>query len=212
LKEKKMTITAMMMAIAITLHPLRRREQILTMTTVTMMIPTMAVAMASHPTIRKMITISMGEGNVVQQHLDCTIQMTTSCLMTFSMMITWTSIFRRFPMSPLVNVIVIELWEGPPPGPNATLEEREAYENKRKAFTDANHRKLLSSLKSVGLDVSPQKVSSDDRTGDQYPHIRLMTLVESGPLLEGHTFAKKETVMIRIGKEANLRNIKVKVL
>ena len=99
-----------------------------------------------------------------------------------------------------------------PPGPNATKEEREAYENKQKAFTDANHCKQLSSLKSVGLDVSPQKVSSDDHTGDQHPHIRLMTLVESGPLLEGHTFAKKETVMIRIGEEANLRNIKVKVL
>jgi len=39
-----------------------------------------------------------------------------------------------------------------------------------------------------------------------------MTVVENSPLLTGHTFAEKDTMMIRIGEEENLRNIKVKVL
>ncbi len=90
--------------------------------------------------------------------------------------------------------------------------ERKSYEGKRKAFTDANRCKLLSALLSVDMDVSPQKVTLKDHTGDQYPHICLMTVVENCPLLAGHTFAERDTVMIRIGEEANLRNIKVKVL
>ncbi len=39
-----------------------------------------------------------------------------------------------------------------------------------------------------------------------------MTVVENSPLMTGHTFAKKDTMMIHIGEEANLRNIRVKVL
>ncbi len=39
-----------------------------------------------------------------------------------------------------------------------------------------------------------------------------MTVVKNCPLLAGHTFAKKETLMIHIGEEANLCNIRVKVL
>jgi hypothetical protein len=99
-----------------------------------------------------------------------------------------------------------------PPGPNSTEEERKIYEGKRKAFTDANRRKLLSALSSVDMDVLPQKIALKDHTGDQIPHIRLMTVVENCPLLACHTFAEKDTVMIRIGEEANLRNIRVKVL
>jgi hypothetical protein len=97
-------------------------------------------------------------------------------------------------------------------GPNATEEERKSYEGKRKAFTDANRRKVLSALSSVDIDVSPQKVALKDHTGDQLPHIHLMTAVEDCPLLAGHTFAERETLMIRIGEEANLHNIRVKVL
>jgi hypothetical protein len=62
------------------------------------------------------------------------------------------------------------------------------------------------------MDVSPQKVALKDHTGDPFPHIRLMTVVENCPLLAGHTFAEKETLMIHIGEEANLCNIRVKVL
>jgi hypothetical protein len=39
-----------------------------------------------------------------------------------------------------------------------------------------------------------------------------MNLVENFLLMQGHTFAETETLMIRIAKEANLRNIKVRVL
>ncbi len=99
-----------------------------------------------------------------------------------------------------------------PPGPNATEEEKKSYEGKRKAFTDANRRKLLAALSSVDMNVSPQKQVVMDHTGDQFPHIRLTNVVENSPLMTGHTFAEKDTMMIRIGEEANLRNIRVKVL
>jgi len=69
-----------------------------------------------------------------------------------------------------------------PPGPNATEEEKKSYEGKQKAFTDTN--------------------VVTDHTGDQFPHIRLMTVVENSPLMTGHTFAKKDTMMIR-GLEYN---------
>jgi hypothetical protein len=91
-------------------------------------------------------------------------------------------------------------------------EERKSYKGKRKAFTDANRRKLLSVLSSVDMDVSPQKVALKDHTGDQFPHMRLMTVVKNCPLLAAHPFTEKETLMIRIREEANLRNIRVKVL
>ena len=62
------------------------------------------------------------------------------------------------------------------------------------------------------MNVLPQKQVVTDYTGDQFPHILLMTAVENSPLMTGHTFAEKDTMMIRIGEEANLRNIRVKVL
>jgi len=39
-----------------------------------------------------------------------------------------------------------------------------------------------------------------------------MNVVENSPLMTGHTFAKKDTMMIRIGEEVNLRSIRVKVI
>jgi len=50
-------------------------------------------------------------------------------------------------------------------------------------------RKLLAALSSVDMNVSPQKQVVTDHTGDQFPHIRLMTVVENYPLMTGHTFA-----------------------
>jgi len=99
-----------------------------------------------------------------------------------------------------------------PPGPNATEEEKKSYKGKRKAFTNANRCKLLAALFSVDMHVSPQKQVVTDHTGDQFPHIRFIAVVENSPLMTGHTFAKKDTMMIRIGEEANLHNIRVKVL
>jgi hypothetical protein len=82
----------------------------------------------------------------------------------------------------------------------------------RKEFTDANRRKLLAALSSVDMNVSPQKQVLTGHTGDQFPHIRLMAVAENYPLMKGHTFSEKDTMMKRIGEEANLHNIKVKVL
>jgi len=62
------------------------------------------------------------------------------------------------------------------------------------------------------MNVSPQKQVVTDHTGDQIPHIRLMTVVENSPLMTGHTYAEKDTMMICIGEEANIHNIRVRVL
>ena len=99
-----------------------------------------------------------------------------------------------------------------PPGPNATEEEKRSYKGKRKAFTDTNCCKLLTAVSSVDMNVLPQKQVVMDHTGDQFPHIRLMNVAENSPLLPGHPFAEKDTMMLRIGEEANLCNIRVKVL
>jgi hypothetical protein len=99
-----------------------------------------------------------------------------------------------------------------PPGPNATEEEMKSYELKRKAFTDANRRKIMAAFPSVNKNVLPQKHVLTDHSGDQFPHMRLMAVVKNSRLMTGHTFAEKDKMMIRIGEEANLRNIRVKVL
>ncbi len=57
--------------------------------------------------------------------------------------------------------------------------------------------------------ASPLKnptIDCDVYSGDQCAHIRLMEIVEKRPLEVGHTFEQKETMMIRIAEEANLRN------
>jgi hypothetical protein len=48
--------------------------------------------------------------------------------------------------------------------------------------------------------------------GDQAPSIRLMMVVEAHPLVAGQTFQHKETLQIHIAEEANLCNIKVKIV
>ena len=64
----------------------------------------------------------------------------------------------------------------------------------------------------MDINVLPQKQVVTYHTGDQFPHIHLMTVVENSPLMTSHTFAEKDTMMIRIGEEVNLHNIRVKVL
>jgi hypothetical protein len=69
-----------------------------------------------------------------------------------------------------------------PPDANATEEEKKRYNLKQKVFTNANCCKLLSVLSSVDMDVLPQKQVVKDHTGDQFPHISLMIVVENSPL------------------------------
>jgi hypothetical protein len=87
------------------------------------------------------------------------------------------------------------------------------YRSKRKAYTDKKRRNLIHELSAVDVSSSPvKKAVSTEYTGDQYPHICLMEIVDRSPLLAGHTFQHKETLQIRVAEEANLRNIKIKVL
>ncbi len=121
--------------------------------------------------------------------------------------------FLTIPDEPACDRNRNQIMGGPqPPGPNATEEEKKSYEGKQQAFTGANRCKLFAALSSVDMNVSPQKQVVTDHRGDQFPHICLMTVVENSPLMTGHIFAEKDTMMIRIGEEANLCNIRVKVL
>jgi hypothetical protein len=58
----------------------------------------------------------------------------------------------------------------------------------------------------------PQQGQMISYSGDQTPSIRLMMVVEAQPLVAGQTFQHKETLQICIAEEANLRNIKVKIV
>jgi len=73
-------------------------------------------------------------------------------------------------------------------------------------------KKRLQSIKSAAASNHsslPQKLQN--YTGDQTPSIRQMVVVETKPLLVGHSFQCKEPLQIRAAEEANLRMIKVTV-
>ncbi len=62
------------------------------------------------------------------------------------------------------------------------------------------------------ITTSPQRHQMHSYFGDQTPSIRLMMVVEAHPLVAGQTFQHKETLQICIAEEANLCNIKVKIV
>ena len=101
---------------------------------------------------------------------------------------------------------------GPQLPDNATRADYRHYKAERKAYTDSARRKLMQNLSSIDMNSTPQKEHNSEYTGDQSPHIRVMSVVEHRRLMQGHTFPDKETLMIRVAEEANYRNIKVKVL
>ena len=102
---------------------------------------------------------------------------------------------------------------GPQRPDKCTKSEERFYQRERKAYTDNHRRTLMKTLAAVELNMSPQRERQIvEYTGDQYPHIRLMNFVEQNRLMPGHTFADKTTLQIRIAEEANLRNIKTRVL
>ncbi len=92
---------------------------------------------------------------------------------------------------------------------NAEIQKFKAHQ---KAYTNGHLCKLLNNFAAVSMSSSPQKAHATEYSGDQYPNIHLMQVLELYPLMTGHTFAKKETLQICIAEETNLRNIKVKVL
>jgi hypothetical protein len=58
----------------------------------------------------------------------------------------------------------------------------------------------------------PQRGQMISYSGDQTPSIRLMMVIEAHPLVASQTFQHKETLQICIAEEANLCNIKVKIV
>ena len=87
------------------------------------------------------------------------------------------------------------------------------YQSKWKAYTDKKRQNLIHKLSAVDVSTTPMKKAiTTEYTGDQYPHIHLMEIVDWCPLLAGHMFQHKETLQISVAEEANLCNIKIKVL
>jgi hypothetical protein len=97
-----------------------------------------------------------------------------------------------------------------------TLREEELaldkYQKKRKAYTDAKQLEMAKQLAEANITTLPQQGQMISYSNDQTPSIWLMMVVEAHPLVAGQTFQHKETLQIRIAEEANLRNIKVKIV
>jgi hypothetical protein len=86
------------------------------------------------------------------------------------------------------------------------------YKKKRKSYTDAKQMEMVKQLAEANITTLPQRHQTHSYIGDQTPSIRLMMVVEAHPLVAGQTFQHKETLQIRIAEEANLRNIKAKIV
>jgi hypothetical protein len=71
---------------------------------------------------------------------------------------------------------------------------------------------MAKQLVEADISTSPQQGQMISCSGDQTLSIRLMMVVEAHPLVAGQTFQHKETLQICIAEEANLRNIKVKIV
>ncbi len=79
---------------------------------------------------------------------------------------------------------------GPQRPDNPSKSDERFYKRDRKAYTDNQRRKLMKTLASVEMNMSPQKEKQmTEYTGDQYPHIRLINFVVQNRLMTGHTFA-----------------------
>jgi hypothetical protein len=86
------------------------------------------------------------------------------------------------------------------------------YQKKRKVYTDAKRLEMAKQLAEADIATLLQRGQMISYSGDQTPSIRLMMVIEAHPLVAGQTFQHKETQQIRIAEEANLCNIKVKII
>jgi len=125
--------------------------------------------------------------------------------------------FSSFP--PPAKVRRTRVLGGPQPPDTSNMsptEEGKAlarFEKERKRWLDNNRKKVAKNNQEVNISTSsPSRAQLRNYSGDQSPTIRLMMLVESQRLLPGHLFRSKETLMIRIAEEANLRHLKVTVM
>jgi len=92
------------------------------------------------------------------------------------------------------------------------MKELEKYQKIRRQYTDSRRKLLAKEIAEANLSSSPQRSQLIVYNGDQCPTIRLMMVVESHRLDRGQLFQCKETLMLRVAEEANLRNIKVSVI
>ena len=104
----------------------------------------------------------------------------------------------------------------PSHAPSVTAAEEDKVDDTIDSIdNDRKTRRLnYAKMKAANTKASPLKnptIDCDVYSGDQCAHIRLMEIVEKHPLEVGHTFEQKETMMIRIAEEANLRNIKTSI-
>jgi hypothetical protein len=86
------------------------------------------------------------------------------------------------------------------------------YKKKRKLNTDAKRMEMAKQLAEADITTSTQRHQMYSYLGDQTPSTRLMLVNEAHPLVAGQTFQHKETLQIGIAEEANLCNIKVKIV
>ncbi len=86
------------------------------------------------------------------------------------------------------------------------------YQKERKAYTNAKQLEMVKQLVEADITTSPQWGQMNSYSGDQTPSIWLMMVIEAHPLVAGQTFQHKETLQIHIAEEANLCNIKVKIV
>ena len=71
---------------------------------------------------------------------------------------------------------------------------------------------MAKQLAEAEITTLPQRRQMHSYNGNQTPSIRLIMVVKAHPLVAGQIFQHKETLQNCIAKEANLRNIKVKIV
>jgi hypothetical protein len=71
---------------------------------------------------------------------------------------------------------------------------------------------MAKQLAEANITTLPQRRQMHSYFGDQTPSIRLMMVDKAHLLVAGQTFQYKEILQICIAEEANLRNIKVKIV
>ncbi len=86
------------------------------------------------------------------------------------------------------------------------------YKKKRKLYTDAKRMEMAKQLAEANITTFSHWHQMHSYICDQTPSIRLMMVIEAHPLVAGQTFQHKETLQICIAEEANLCNIKVKIV
>ncbi len=85
----------------------------------------------------------------------------------------------------------------------------DTWKIKRKAFTNKVHRTAIK----ADLEMRNFKFDTrEDALGDHSTQLRAMSVVNASRLSAGHLFQLKNTLLLRIVEDANLRRVKIKVM